>query len=230
MSKSRFEAIIFDLDGTLIDTETPDFEACQMLYGELGLTLNIDQWAQTIIGRLDAYDNLFDDLLQHSNDGLTKSDLRRRLHELWAITLQNVQLMPGAERLISDLHQAGYPMGIATASDTQWATRWLTRFDLWSYFQVVASKDHVSHTKPAPDLFLLAAAQLGVEPEHCLVFEDSLVGVQAARAANMTVVAVPSHITRTLDFSQADEIAFGLEHIDLMWLDTLARKRMAKSV
>lgn len=221
MPNIPFDAVIFDLDGTLIDTEHPDFEACRMLYAEFGLSLNLEHWADTVVGRMEGYNILFEELIGWHKNGLTKDGLRQRLRYLWDITLEDVQLMPGVEPLLAQLHTANYSLALATASDQKWAMRWLTHFDLLPYFRVVANSDCITHNKPAPDVYLFAARQLGVQPERCLVFEDSVVGVQAAKAAGMTVVAVPSHVTRSLDFSQADVVTDGLQAVTLDWIEKL---------
>jgi beta-phosphoglucomutase-like phosphatase (HAD superfamily) len=122
-------------------------------------------------------------------------------------------------------------MGVATASDHQWAERWLSHFSLQSYFQVVATSSDVPNNKPAPDVFLFAAAQLGVPPERCLVFEDSLAGTQAAKAAGMKVIAVLNHANKALTFSAADVIIEGLEGLTLpqieQWGQLLSLSRSA---
>lgn len=215
-----FEAIIFDHDGTLIDTESADLLACQMLYQEFGAVLTVERWAEKMVGYKGGYDIAFTELMQFSQNGLTKVKLRQRLEELWAITFENVQLMPGVTSLLPQLQAAGYPLAVATASDRAWATRWLMRFELLPYFQLIATSDDVARSKPAPDVFLYTAAQLGVKPERCLVFEDSLPGVSAAKAAGMKVIAVPSHVTKTLDFSEADGIVTSLEEVTLAWIET----------
>lgn len=221
MHNHPFEAIIFDLDGTLIDTETADFKACQLLYDELGAELTLKHWAETVVGVMDGYHILFAELVQECRNGMTTNDLWQRIRELWTITYQDIGLMPGAERLPPILHAAGYPLGIATASDRKWADRWLTRFELGPYFQVIATGDVVPYNKPAPDVYLFAADQLQVAPRRCLVFEDSVPGVAAAKSAGMTVVAVPGSVTQALDFSQADALLPGLQHISLDWIERL---------
>ena len=85
----------------------------------------------------------------------------------------------------------------------------------------MATSDNIEQNKPAPDVYLFAAAQLGVRPENCLVFEDSLAGLQSAKAAGMTVAAVPNSVTRTLDFSQADIIIDGLGMVTPQWVQGL---------
>ena len=218
MKPNPLKAIIFDHDGTLIDTESPDIRACQMLYNELGVPFNRKRWAELVAGSMDGYDVLFTEVIQRNDNGLNKEVLWRRLRELWQITYEQVELMPGASNLVTRLHAAGYPLAVASASDRKWIIRWLTTFDLLSYFQVIASRDDVRCNKPAPDVYLFAAAQLGVAPEQCLVFEDSLAGVQAARSAGMTVVAVPHIITKELDFSHANAVVASLNHITPEWI------------
>lgn len=225
MIKQRpFEAIIFDHDGTLIDTESSDFQAWEMLYKEFGAMLSLEHWAETAVGHTDGYDNLFKELIRWSDYGVDQTALRKRLRELRSITEKNVALMPGVNNLLPQLHAAGFPLGVASASDRKWIVRWLTSFDLETYFQVIASGDDIAHNKPAPDVYLFAANQMGVQPENCLVFEDSLAGVQSAKSARMTVIAVPNVITRTLDFSQADDVIEGLEDVTLEWLVELGER------
>jgi HAD superfamily hydrolase (TIGR01509 family) len=213
-----FDAIIFDHDGTLIDTEDADFRACQILYQELGAPFKPERWAALVVGSTNGYDVLFAELVRWRGNGLTQADLWQRLRELWQVTYAEVKLVPGAARLVADLRATGYPLAVASASNRDWLVRWLTKFDLVDYFQVLAGGDNVNQSKPAPDVYLFAAAQLGIKPERCLVFEDSLTGVQAAKSAGMTVVAVPSHLTRRLDFSRADEVIEGLDKVTPAWL------------
>ena len=200
-----FEAIIFDHDGTLVDTESADFQACKALFAEYGQALALEHWADVVVGHFDGYHIIFDELIALAGqEGLARETLNRRLRELWRLNLANVTLMPHAERVIHSLHEAGYPLGVATASDQKWVERWMGQFALLPYFRAVATKDQVVNNKPAPDVYLLAAEKLGVSPSRCLVFEDTLAGVRAAKGAGMTVVAVPSPLTNSLNFSQAD--------------------------
>ena len=224
MKNRPFEAIIFDHDGTLIDTESPDFEGCKLLCEEIGFTLTLELWAETIVGRMDGYNDLFAEVIRGSDNGLTSEHLWQRLKELWKITFENVELMPGASTLIAQLHGMGYPLAIATASNQEWVGKWMNKFDLLPYFHVVATGDDVTHNKPAPDVYHFAARQLGVQPERCLVFEDSVTGMQAAKAAGMTVVAVPNHVTKTLNFSQADGVVDGLENVTVEWIEAFGQR------
>ena len=225
MKAPSFEAIIFDHDGTLVDTETPDYEACKIMCREQGIFLSMEDWARIVVGRMDGYNILFEEIIQpHLKNGFTQENMWQRLRELWPVTLQNTGLMSGASNLLAQLHAQGNTMAVATAADRSWAMRWLTNFNLMPYFQAISTGQDVKNNKPAPDVYLHAAQQLGVNPQGCLVFEDSLVGVRAAKSAGMTVVAVPNHVTQSLDFSHADAVVEGLDKIDPQWIDDFGQQ------
>jgi beta-phosphoglucomutase-like phosphatase (HAD superfamily) len=127
--------------------------------------------------------------------------------------------------LLDDAAAEGFRVAIASSSGLEWVDGHLARLGLRSRFAAVVTRDDLSgadaRTKPAPDLFLLAADRLGVEPAHCVAFEDSPNGVAAARAAGMVVVGVPGPMTVGLDMSAADLVVPSLAEIDLATLRKL---------
>ena len=220
MNNNSFAAIIFDHDGTLVDTEQPDYEACRRMCLELGISLSQEVWADKVLGRMQGYNDLHQDIIEPHAPHFSNDDMWRRLHQLWPVTLKNTQLMPGVSQLLPQLKAHGYVLGVATAADRDWAHRWLGQFDLLPYFEVVASRSDVTNNKPAPDVYLHAAQKLGVAPQNCLVFEDSLTGATSAKAAGMTVVAVPNYAAGQ-DFSIADVIVDGLHNVTPHWIRAL---------
>jgi HAD superfamily hydrolase (TIGR01509 family) len=226
VNHSSFEAIIFDHDGTLVDTETPDFEACRMLCQEYNLTLSEDYWADIVVGRIGGYDTLYHNLFEPT--GITLNYMKQRLEQLWTITLRNTELMPGVIELLAQLSTHGYRLAVATAADRAWVEQWLGHFKITSFFDSISTSDDIVNNKPAPDVYLHAAQQLGIAPQKCLVFEDSPVGVQAARAAQMTVVAVPNRVTRNLKFEHAHSVVrAGLAGVNLDWIASITGKNNA---
>ncbi len=185
------KAVIFDLDGVLVDTES--------------ILLHIDADAVARYGGV-----LTDDLRQRAmgltheaKDELLVSELElpvepgRLSHErseALEARFPAVRLMPGAAELVAGLSRAGMPLGMATSSTLAVVKSKLQRHGaLLHAFGVIATADHprVRRPKPAPDVYLVAAQDLGAEPSACLAFEDSPTGIESALAAGVRVIAVP---------------------------------------
>jgi pseudouridine-5'-monophosphatase len=133
--------------------------------------------------------------------------------------LPNAPLLPGAERLIRHLASNYIPIAVATSAPLCYFDLKITRYqNLFQLFNAIVTSDDVSACKPAPDLFLEAARQLGVEPCACLVLEDAPSGIKAAKAAGMMAVAVPPAGVHLSLYKQANIILDSLENLDLEWL------------
>jgi HAD superfamily hydrolase (TIGR01509 family) len=206
-------ALIFDFDGLLVDTETPAFESWRTLYAEHGHELALDLW-QGALGTRHGFDALvhLTGLLDQPID--RAMILTRRLELKRALSAEQ-PLLPGARELLGQAHALGLPCAVASSSDRPWVEGWLRRHGVFAAFECVRTAEDVAMTKPAPDLFLSAAACLGVPPADCLVFEDSPNGILAARAAGMRCVAVPGAITRQLTLPPADLVLASLDALPL---------------
>jgi HAD superfamily hydrolase (TIGR01509 family) len=216
-------ALIFDFDGRILDTETCTYETTASIFAEHGETLDLAWW-HSIIGTADHphWSEVLADRLGRPVDraALVARRERRRLQVLDALPPCD-----GVAELLDAADAEGIPTAVASSSGLDWVGGHLERLGLRSAFAVVVTRDDLSgadaRTKPAPDLFLLAAERLGVEPAHCLAFEDSPNGVAAARAAGMAVVAVPGPMTAGLDLSAADLVVPSLAETDLAALRKL---------
>lgn len=206
-------ALIFDFDGLLVDTETPAFESWRVIYGEYGHDLALERW-QGALGTMHGFDALeyLEHLLGRPLDRAGEVERRRALK---AALSAEQPLLPGARELLQQAGTMGLPCAVASSSDRAWVSGWLERHAIRDAFACVRTADDVAWTKPAPDLFLSAAACLGVAPADCLVFEDSPNGILAARAAGMRVVAVPGAITSRLKLPPADLVLAALDALPL---------------
>jgi beta-phosphoglucomutase-like phosphatase (HAD superfamily) len=185
-----FKAAIFDMDGLLIDSERAISQAWIEGARALGFALEMHDFVQVIGRAAPESDAILIDLLggeQAFRD--TAAHARTLLaHEGGAPVFP---LKSGVLPLLEALHAAGIPCGVASSSRVEEIRHRLGHVDVLKYFRCVTGGDEVTHGKPDPSLYLLAAARLGVAPEECIAFEDSENGARAAQAAGVRVVIVP---------------------------------------
>jgi HAD superfamily hydrolase (TIGR01509 family) len=186
----RLSAVIFDMDGLMIDTEALIKPCFQRAAAEMGCDID-DNFYQTLIGS--GYADTAAALTARFGDSLRHDEFSRRLAALFRdrIDTSGIPVKTGVHDLIAMLDRHRLPKAIATSTEFDDAEFSLRTAGLWGHFDVIVCGDHVSRGKPHPDIYLLAASRLGVDPRECLVFEDSNAGVLAASRAGMRVVLVP---------------------------------------
>ena len=198
-------AVIFDMDGLLVDTERLQFGASDMVLRErAGVTLPHEIMV-SLVGRRS--DECWDHM--RALYGLTESneELEAAQAAYYGPMLRDqAEPMPGAMELMRTLHGEGYTLGIASSSPLWQIHTVIERFSLGALLSAVASGQEVRRGKPSPDVYLLAAERLDVPPARCVALEDSGPGVVAARAAGMFVLAVPSAETARHSFEAADAV------------------------
>ncbi|HEX2105474.1 MAG TPA: HAD family phosphatase [Solirubrobacteraceae bacterium] len=184
-------AVIFDNDGLTLDTEHTWTRAETALYARYGTRFTLDH-KREMLGTSGAKSAL--SMERHLGQPGRGRELNAELRELVHAELDGagVTPMPGVLELISALRERAVPLGMATNSGREFATRALRGAGILDCFDAVVSAEDVARPKPAPDVYLAAAAALGADPAACVALEDSETGVAAARAAGMTVVGVPS--------------------------------------
>jgi len=212
----RRVATIFDLDGTLVQTEALKAQS----YARAAVELRSEAIAEQEV--VSAYD----EMVGHSREEVAATLLARfsledaargRMRELGVSTpldaymalrlriyeamiadeqLIRQQEYPWSTALLREVHRLGYPIGIATMSHRKHATLVLERLGLTGEADALVTREDVKLAKPSPEIYLLAAAQLGAEPRQCFVLEDSVPGIQSANAAGMQCVAITNDMTR----------------------------------
>ena len=178
--------VIFDMDGLLLDSEPLYRVTWQTAAADLGFPID-DVLYERFVGRGNVEAEQI--LREHFGDVFPLDEFHKRWSRDFDEHVATIARKPGAMELLDLLEQRGIPKALATSSPRVLALRCLG--DLASRFNALAFGDEVAHSKPAPDLFLLAANRLGIKPANCLVLEDSEAGVRAARAAKMDVIMVP---------------------------------------
>lgn len=217
------DAVIFDFDGTIFDSETPIYQAYAAALAELGLELTIPGWA-TVVGHAEDESHLA--LCAAVGVDIDRDDLEERSARQDRSWRDTLPALPGVEALLDELTAAGVPLGIASSSPESWVETHLVRLGLRDRFAVIASRDQVEgRGKPDPASYRYATRALGADPARTIAIEDSNPGVTAALAADLTVVAVPSEITQHTDLSAAHHTVASLEHLDLATLQRLLTTR-----
>ena len=212
-------AIIFDLDGVLADSEPWWSEIDAKLLAEHGVTYR-GEYHQNVVGvsyrlAVDFYKKAF---------GLsvpTEEMMRRRGEIATEFFADRVDPFPNVKEVLGKLRQLKLHLAVATSSVSASARPFLDRHQLTGFFEIIVTGEEVERGKPAPDIYLCAAEHLGISADACLVVEDALPGVAAAKAANMRVVAIPDR--RFVDPREYEEKADYLL-VSLKELPALIRK------
>jgi HAD superfamily hydrolase (TIGR01509 family) len=207
-----YQAVIFDMDGVLVDTEPLHLRALNQVLAKSGFRISEEENEQ-LIGT--TFQSTWSYLIKRF--GLEdKLELYAPAYDEAVLHILNEPLAPapGSVSLLSELRARATPLALASSSKRLWIDATLRSLGVREYFPIVVSGDDVSHGKPAPDIFLLTATQLGFAPERCLVIEDSPNGIASGRAAGMDVIAVRTPATRRLPLENATTIVDSLEDID----------------
>ena len=206
--------VLFDMDGLLLDTEPFYTEVTQAIVGRYGHTFDWTVKSRMIGKKASDSARILVDALQLP---ITPEDYLREREAMLATLFPSAQAMPGAKRLTEHLARHGVPQAVASSSHRRDFELKITRHREWfACFQCVVLGDdpEVKRGKPAPDIFLAAAARIGAVRSQCLVIEDAPSGVEAARAAGMQVVAVPNPAMKAEAFRDATQVLSSLEYFD----------------
>ena len=184
------KAVIFDMDGVLIDSEPVHYEIEKLIFDLLGIQVS-DAIHRTYMGA--SNDFMYSDLKSRFNLSTSVQELIQfddDYRSSYLINLKHVDINPGVLDLLTELKTAGIKLAVATSSSPEIASVLLNRCEIASFFDSVITTSVAGKSKPAPDVYLLAAHRLGVLPKDCIVFEDSPNGLSAAKNAGMYCIVI----------------------------------------
>jgi HAD superfamily hydrolase (TIGR01509 family) len=202
------EAVILDMDGIVVDSEPLQLESFNEVLSQYGITLTEDDFVQ-LVGKTQP--EIF--TVIKNKFGISEaigSLMVRKKESYLRLAKIKMKAMPGLYELVDLVKSLGIKTGIASSSPLEDIKTVLHYIHLEGEFDAILSAVNLPHGKPHPDVFLLTAKELGVEPSQCVVLEDSTMGVEAAKRASMVCIAMPNSFTKHQDFSAADFVVGNL--------------------
>lgn len=183
------KALIFDMDGTIVDNMGVHTAVWLEILAEFDVTMTRLEFQSASAGMTnpELLRLLVDSTMTDETIAAIAQRKEARYREEYASLMEP---LAGLLPLLQQGRQAGLALAVATAANQDNIDFVMNGLQMWDYFDAIVGADDVARGKPYPDLFLLAAERLGVPPEHCLVFEDALTGIEAGRRAGMPVVGV----------------------------------------
>jgi len=219
---TRLEAVLFDMDGVIVDSEPLWSEAEKRLLARRNLAYSAS--LKTVMMGRDAR-GAVGCLIQHYGLAESPGELIGERNQLIAeLFREHLKAMPGALELVSSVIAAGTVTGLVSSSPRPLMELALEKLDATGLFALTLSGDQVNRGKPAPDIYITAAEKLGVKPEHCLVIEDAPHGVTAAKLAGMFCLAI-STSAGAAELAMADKVVSGFEEVDVQLLQSLMQSK-----
>ncbi len=205
------KAVIFDLDGTIVDTERLWGDVMVQFAPKYGVVFDpavrIKMMGKRDVEALAAFK-------EHHKIKASVEELAEARKNLVLDKMDEIKTNKGLFELLDLLDKLGIKKAIATSAFKEFAYKVLGKFDLEKRFDAIVTADQVTHSKPDPQIYLEAAKRLGALPSECLVLEDAEIGVESAYRAGMKVFAIPHEASRHHDFSKATKILSSMSEVD----------------
>ena len=207
------KALIFDYDGLIVDSEYPEYLSWKEVYHLAGVKLSEQVWTSAV-GSVDAFNP--QSYLEKATGRTFDWEVIEKARRQKLTERQMIQpVLPGVAGLMYRGKEAGYRIGVASNSTAAWVELGLERLGLRHLVESVRTVESVKWPKPHPEIYLRVIEDLNADVRETYVFEDSQPGVRAAKAAGLTVIAVPSLLTRYHDLSMADQVVENLDQFEL---------------
>jgi beta-phosphoglucomutase family hydrolase len=209
------KAVIFDMDGVIIDSEPIHMKLENETYKKLSIEVTGEEH-HSFVGSTSHY--MWETLknkykLKQTLEELIEYDRSTYFKHLNSKECE-ITLIDGVKELIEELHEKGIKLAIASSSPLNVIEVIAKKFQIEEYFEVFVTGDYVERSKPEPDIFLFAAEKLGVSPENCVVIEDSHNGVRAAKKAGMKCVGINTDAAGSQDISMADLVINSFKEVN----------------
>ena len=221
------ELLIFDFDGTILDTETPEYQAWSVVFKKYDSHLPLSVYLNSVGGG-DFFDPIIY-LQKQITKELDYESIKKYYKEIFHDLLLKQSLMPGVLNILKEAKKNKLKVAIASSSDKIWVTSHIERLNIAQYFDCIKCSNDVLRIKPYPDLFLSVINELQVCKKRTIAFEDSQNGINSAVAANLFCIAIPNKLTKNSELKGYARKIKSLENIALEDLRQLAKSFWIKS-
>ncbi len=209
------KALLFDFDGLIMDTESPEAHVWQTIFSEQGVEFPMDIWLRDVVGGTIANFDPAVYLASATGKAFDLSAIQEQAR-LYRLEIQaHLPALPGVMEYLAAAKRLGLRLAIASSSPHPWVERYLRQLEIWDTFDAVICREDAPAVKPSPALYLKALSALGVDASAALAFEDSPNGILAAKRAGVRVVAVPNQVTRHADLGAAELVLNSLADLPL---------------
>lgn len=217
MEVAYLKAIIFDMDGVIINSEPLHFELERELLEELGGNISQEEH-ENFVGTTDYH--MWSTLKNRFNIEYSVDEIIEIKKERFVANVHRIELVENFKEFMLTLHDEGYLLGLASSNNRRAINSIIKMFELDSYLSFTISGEEVINGKPDPEIFLTAAKKINVKPSECLVIEDANTGVAAAKAADMKCIGLKNPSSGDQDLSQADLI---IDNFNELTLDNIKK-------
>lgn len=222
------KALIFDFDGTIIDTETAWYITFRDAYKTHGVDLTLEQYSQCLGTSLHSF-NPYTHLKTHHNLPIDLEEFKQLVQQQHTEMMIKERVRPGILQLLETAKSQGLKIGLASSSERTWIDKFVKLHGIEDYFECYCTADTVKNVKPDPELYLQALEKLGVEASEAIAIEDSPNGARAAVAAGIPTVVIKNDITNQLPFSEGHHTIESLTNYDLEKLAELVQQKVHSS-
>lgn len=209
MQKLKTKAVIFDRDGVIIDTEGVVIDSVRKAFMELGIKVDEKEFAKLVGRGPDIFKNYFQDDRNFNFD-----EFRKIQREIFYKNIDSAKYFEDALELVRSLYAKKITIAMTTSAGREGTLLILNKVGIDQMFRVIVTKEDCKNLKPHPEPYITTARKLEVEPQFCLVIEDTALGVEAAKKAGMKCIAVPNEYTKNQDFSNADVVVQSAKEIE----------------
>lgn len=210
MEKDNIKAILFDLDGTLVDSEPLHFEAHRRALAQHGIKITKEDYIQNGVS---GGQRSFYEMMQIIYATPIDIDAVRKLKkEIYGDLIGEIKLFEGVKEVLENLKEK-YRLAIVSTTHMDYIRRTLKQVGIEEYFETFSSAKELERGKPFPDVYFDSLKKLGLAPCECIAVEDSRNGVEAAKNAGIRCIAIPNEFTRQQDFSKADVVVSNIKEL-----------------